>query len=152
MKVVLQRSKEAACRVGDEVTGEISSGLVLFVGIHGEDTEKDLAWMAEKVSNLRVFEDEAGKMNRSVLDEGGRVLSIPQFTLYGNTQKGRRPNFMEAAPPEQAKAYYLQFNELLAEQSVHVETGVFGADMDISLTNDGPVTLILDSPKSQGNG
>ncbi|MDX6153392.1 D-aminoacyl-tRNA deacylase [Marinococcus sp. PL1-022] len=152
MKVVLQRSKEAACRVGDEVTGEISSGLVLFVGIHGEDTEKDLAWMAEKVSNLRVFEDEAGKMNRSVLDVGGRVLSIPQFTLYGNTQKGRRPNFMEAAPPEQAKAYYLQFNELLAEQSVHVETGVFGADMDISLTNDGPVTLILDSPKSQGNG
>jgi D-tyrosyl-tRNA(Tyr) deacylase len=152
VKVVLQRSKEAACRVGDEVTGEISSGLVLFVGIHGEDTEKDLAWMAEKVSNLRVFEDEAGKMNRSVLDVGGRVLSIPQFTLYGNTQKGRRPNFMEAAPPEQAKAYYLQFNELLAEQSVHVETGVFGADMDISLTNDGPVTLILDSPKSQGNG
>lgn len=152
MKVVLQRSKKAACRVGDEVTGEISSGLVLFVGIHGEDTEKDLAWMAEKVSNLRVFEDEVGKMNRSVLDEGGHVLSIPQFTLYGNTQKGRRPNFMEAAPPEQAKAYYLQFNELLAEQSVHVETGVFGADMDISLTNDGPVTLILDSPKSQGNG
>ncbi|MDZ5782887.1 D-aminoacyl-tRNA deacylase [Marinococcus luteus] len=152
MKVVLQRSKEAACRVGDEVTGEISSGLVLFVGIHGEDTEKDLAWMAEKVSNLRVFEDEAGKMNRSVLDAGGRVLSIPQFTLYGNTQKGRRPNFMEAASPEQAKAYYLQFNDLLAEQSVHVETGVFGADMDISLTNDGPVTLILDSPKSQGNG
>lgn len=152
MKVVLQRSKEAACRVGNEVTGEISSGLVLFVGIHGEDTEKDLAWMAEKVSNLRVFEDEAGKMNRSVLDEGGGVLSIPQFTLYGNTQKGRRPNFMEAAPPDQAKAYYLQFNELLAEQSVHVEAGVFGADMDISLTNDGPVTLILDSPKSQGNG
>jgi D-aminoacyl-tRNA deacylase len=152
VKVVLQRSKEAACRVGDEVTGEISSGLVLFVGIHGEDTEKDLAWMAEKVSNLRVFEDEAGKMNRSVLDEGARVLSIPQFTLYGNTQKGRRPNFMEAAAPDKAKAYYLQFNELLAQQSVHVETGVFGADMDISLTNDGPVTLILDSPKSQGNG
>lgn len=152
MKVVLQRSKEAACRVGDEVTGEISSGLVLFVGIHGEDTEKDLVWMAEKVSNLRVFEDEAGKMNRSVLEVNGRVLSIPQFTLYGNTQKGRRPNFMEAAPPELARAYYLQFNELLAEQSVHVETGVFGADMDISLTNDGPVTLILDSPKSQGNG
>ncbi|WP_022793802.1 D-aminoacyl-tRNA deacylase [Marinococcus halotolerans] len=152
MKVVLQRSKEAACRVGDEVTGEISSGLVLFVGIHLEDTEKDLAWMAEKVSNLRVFEDEAGKMNLSVLEANGHVLSIPQFTLYGNTQKGRRPNFMEAAPPEQARAYYLQFNELLAEQDVHVETGVFGADMDISLTNDGPVTLILDSPKSQGNG
>ncbi|GEK58811.1 hypothetical protein MHA01_17160 [Marinococcus halophilus] len=108
--------------------------------------------MAEKVSNLRVFEDEAGKMNRSVLDEGGLVLSIPQFTLYGNTQKGRRPNFMEAAAPEQAKVYYRRFNELLAEQNVHVETGVFGADMDISLTNDGPVTLILDSPKSQGNG
>lgn len=152
MKVVLQRSENAACRVGDEVTGEISSGLVLFVGIHGEDSEEDLAWMAEKVSNLRVFEDEKGKMNRPVLEAGGHVLSIPQFTLYGNTQKGRRPNFMEAAPPEQARAYYLQFNELLAEQNVHVETGVFGADMDISLTNAGPVTLILDSPKSQGNG
>ncbi|MFC3524188.1 D-tyrosyl-tRNA(Tyr) deacylase [Marinococcus halophilus] len=152
MRIVLQRSKEAACRVDGKVTGEISAGLVLFVGIHGEDTEKELEWMAEKVSNLRVFEDEAGKMNRSVLDEGGLVLSIPQFTLYGNTQKGRRPNFMEAAAPEQAKVYYRRFNELLAEQNVHVETGVFGADMDISLTNDGPVTLILDSPKSQGNG
>ncbi len=145
MKVVLQRSKQASVSVNGEVKGAISSGLVLLVGITHADTEKDAAWLAEKIVNLRIFEDESGKMNESVLDRGGSILSVSQFTLYGDCKKGRRPNFMNAAGGKQANLLYEVFNQLLREKGVHVETGIFGAMMDVSLVNDGPVTLILDT-------
>jgi D-aminoacyl-tRNA deacylase len=145
MKVVLQRSKEASVTVNGEVAGKIQSGFVLLVGITHGDTEEDARYIADKVVNLRVFEDEAGKMNHSLLDVKGEILSISQFTLYGDCRKGRRPNFMEAAKPGHARPLYEYFNKLLKEKGVAVETGVFGEMMDVKLTNDGPVTLILES-------
>jgi D-aminoacyl-tRNA deacylase len=145
MKVVLQRSKEASVTVGEEVTGKIQSGFVLLVGVTHEDTEEDAHYIADKVVNLRVFEDEGGKMNHSLLDVKGEILSISQFTLYGDCRKGRRPNFMEAAKPDHARPLYEYFNRILEEKGVNVETGVFGEMMDVKLTNDGPVTLILES-------
>jgi D-aminoacyl-tRNA deacylase len=145
MKVVLQRSKEASVTVAAEVTGQIHSGFVLLVGITHGDTEEDAGYLADKVVNLRVFEDEDGKMNHSLLDVKGEILSISQFTLYGDCRKGRRPNFMGAAKPDQALRLYECFNKLLREKGVQVETGVFGEMMDVKLTNDGPVTLILES-------
>jgi len=145
MKVVLQRVSEAKVTVEGRVTGEIGQGLMLLVGIGQEDAEQDLTWMADKVAGLRVFEDEAGKMNLSVEDVGGAILSVSQFTLYGDCRKGRRPNFMGAARPEAASEFYERFNERLRQRGLRVETGVFGAMMDVSLVNDGPVTLILDS-------
>lgn len=131
--------------VNEKVTGSITHGFVLLVGITHEDTLEDAAYLAEKIVHLRVFDDEAGKMNRSLLDSQGEILSVSQFTLYGDCRKGRRPNFMNAAPPEQALAIYLRFNDMLREKGIKVETGEFGAMMDVSLTNDGPVTLILES-------
>lgn len=151
MKIVLQRVSQAAVRVEGEVVGEIGAGLLLLVGIGHEDGEADLAWMADKVAGLRVFEDEAGKMNLSVREIGGAVLSVSQFTLYGDCRKGRRPNFMAAARPETAAALYDRFNAMLREQGLPVATGRFGAMMDVSLVNDGPVTLILESPGSAAN-
>ncbi|MEK4028696.1 MULTISPECIES: D-aminoacyl-tRNA deacylase [Bacillaceae] len=145
MKVVLQRSKEASVTVEGEVVGRIDSGLVLLVGVTHEDGEAEAAYLAEKIVHLRIFEDEEGKMNRSLLDEGGAILSVSQFTLYGDCRKGRRPNFMSAAKGEQAEKLYDRFNEMLREKGVHVETGKFGAMMDVSLINDGPVTFILES-------
>jgi D-aminoacyl-tRNA deacylase len=145
MKVVLQRSKEASVTVGEEVTGQIQSGFVLLVGITHGDTEEDAAYLADKVVNLRIFEDEYGKMNHSLQDVKGEILSISQFTLYGDCRKGRRPNFMEAAKPDQALQLYEFFNKALRDKGVKVETGVFGEMMDVKLTNDGPVTLILES-------
>ncbi|GFR38901.1 D-aminoacyl-tRNA deacylase [Insulibacter thermoxylanivorax] len=145
MRVVVQRSKEARVEVDDKTVGEIKQGLVLLVGFRHEDTEADLKWMAEKVVNLRIFEDEDGKMNLSLLDAGGQILSISQFTLYGDCRKGRRPNFMAAARPEQAERLYDQFNEALRGLGVEVQTGRFGAMMDVTLTNWGPVTLVIDS-------
>ncbi|MBE3569884.1 MAG: D-tyrosyl-tRNA(Tyr) deacylase [Bacillales bacterium] len=145
MRVVLQRSKEASVEVDGKTVGQISSGFVLLVGITHEDTEEDAAYLAEKISGLRVFEDDKGKMNLSILDVNGEILSISQFTLYGDTRKGRRPNFMNAAKPSHAKPIYDRFNELLCEKGMHVETGRFGAMMDVKLVNDGPVTLILES-------
>lgn len=144
MKVVLQRSKQASVMVDGEVKGRIQSGLVLLVGITHGDTEAEAAYIADKVVNLRIFEDGDGKMNDSLLDRGGEILSISQFTLYGDTRKGRRPNFMDAAKPEEAEAIYDRFNALLREKGVQVETGVFGAMMDVQLINDGPVTLIVE--------
>ena len=137
MRVVLQRSKEASVTVDGEIVGQIPFGLTLLVGITHEDTEKD--------ANLRIFEDESGKMNHSVLDVEGQVLSISQFTLYGDCRKGRRPNFMDAAKPDYAERLYDFFNEEVRKQGLHVETGKFGAMMDVSLINDGPVTLIVES-------
>jgi len=146
MKVVVQRAKDARVTVADDVVGEIAHGLVLLVGITHSDTLSDVQFCAKKVANLRIFEDEQGKMNRSVLDTGGAILSISQFTLYGDAKKGNRPNFMEAARPEFAKALYEQFNFCLQqEHGLVVATGVFGAMMDVRFTNDGPVTIIVES-------
>ena len=145
MRLVVQRSKEAKVTVAGEVTGSIVKGFVVLVGVTHEDKEEDAAFLAEKVANLRVFEDEAGKMNLSLLDVGGEILSVSQFTLYGDCGKGRRPNFMDAAKPDHALSIYEAFNRFLKEKGIRVETGVFGAMMDVQLTNDGPVTLIIDS-------
>ncbi|MBM7648997.1 D-tyrosyl-tRNA(Tyr) deacylase [Bacillus ectoiniformans] len=144
MKVVLQRCKEASVKVDSEIVGEIGQGFMLLVGVTHEDGEAEAAYLAEKIVHLRVFEDESGKMNHSLLDVGGSILSVSQFTLYGDCRKGRRPNFMAAAKGEQAEQVYNRFNELLSEKGVQVETGTFGAMMDVSLINDGPVTLVLE--------
>lgn len=145
MKVILQRVTHASCVVDEQVTGEIKDGYMALVGISTEDQEDVLEKMADKVVNLRIFSDEEGKMNRSLLDVKGEILSISQFTLYADAKKGRRPSFTHAAKPDVSLPMYNQFNELLKAKGVHVETGIFGADMKISLLNDGPVTIILDS-------
>lgn len=147
MKVVLQRSKAASVSVNGETVGEITSGLVLLVGVTHEDTEEDCRYLADKIIHLRIFEDENMKMNHSLLDVGGEILSISQFTLYGDCRKGRRPNFMAAAKPDEAERLYEVFNDMLREKGLKVETGEFGAMMDVQLINDGPVTLILESKK-----
>ena len=145
MRVVLQRSLAASVKVDGKVTGQIDKGYVLLVGLTHEDTTEDVRYVAEKVANLRLFEDEEGKMNRSIFEDGGSILSISQFTLYGDTRKGRRPSFSEAAKPDVAKPLWDLFNEELRNMNLQVETGIFGAMMDVSLTNDGPVTLIVES-------
>jgi D-tyrosyl-tRNA(Tyr) deacylase len=145
MRVVVQRVSSAAVVVEGETAGAIGTGLLLLCGIHGSDGPAELKWMADKVVNLRIFEDEEGKMNLSVLDVGGGVLAVSQFTLYGDCRRGRRPSFTEAAPPEQADRLYKDFVSLLKERVEHVEQGVFQAHMDVSLINDGPVTILLDS-------
>ena len=145
MRVVLQRSKKASVTVDGGITGAISSGYVLLVGITHEDTDKDADYLAGKIAQLRLFEDEEGKMNRSILDNGGEILSISQFTLYGDVKKGRRPSFTSAARPEMAEPLWLAFNDALRHQGLVVETGVFGAMMDVQLVNDGPVTILVES-------
>lgn len=146
MRVVVQRARQAKVTVDGKVTGAIEHGLMLLVGITHEDTVKDLEYCAKKVANLRIFEDEQGKMNLSIKEVGGSILSISQFTLYGETKKGNRPNFIEAARPEVAEPLYHQFNQILRETyEIQVETGIFGAMMDVSFTNNGPVTLIVES-------
>ncbi|MBY3621781.1 D-tyrosyl-tRNA(Tyr) deacylase [Acinetobacter sp. CUI P1] len=145
MRVVVQRCKDAKVTVDGTVTGEIGKGLMLLVGVTHEDTEKDAKYLADKIAGLRIFEDAAGKMNYSVTETEGAILSVSQFTLYGDCRKGRRPNFMGAAAPVEAERLYDYFNQELRAGGLQVETGVFGAMMDVSLTNWGPVTLILDS-------
>jgi len=145
MKVVVQRAKDASVKVEDETIGKITNGLVILVGVTHEDTVEDAKYLVNKVTNLRIFEDKDGKMNLSLKDVGGSVLSISQFTLYADTRKGRRPSFVKAASPEQANDLYEQFNEMIEREGVTVETGKFGAMMDVQLTNVGPVTIILDS-------
>lgn len=145
MRIVVQRSKGAKVTVDGEITGQITKGFVLLVGVTHEDKEEDAAYLADKIANLRIFEDHDGKMNHSLLDVGGEILSVSQFTLYGDCRKGRRPNFMEAARPEQAVVLYEAFNQMLRDKGITVETGVFGAMMDVELINDGPVTLIVES-------
>jgi D-aminoacyl-tRNA deacylase len=145
LKVVVQRSKEASVTVNNEVVGKIDYGLMLLVGITHDDTEEDAKYTAEKVANLRIFENDEGKMNDSLVDVTGQALSVSQFTLYGDCRKGRRPNFMDAAKPDHALTIYEAFNRYLEEQGVKVETGCFGAMMNITFTNDGPVTLIIES-------
>lgn len=145
MKVVLQRSKKASVTVGGQVTGSIESGYVLLVGITHEDTQEDVNYVAGKIAQMRLFEDGDGKMNRSILENGGDILSISQFTLYGDVKKGRRPSFIAAARPETAEPIWEAFNEALRENGLKVETGVFGAMMDVDLINDGPVTIVVES-------
>lgn len=145
MKAVIQRVNRASVTVDDEVVGKIDHGFVILLGVTHEDTEADVDALVQKIIHLRVFEDEAGKLNRSLIDTNGSILSISQFTLYGDVRKGRRPNFMQAAKPDVANKLYELFNEKIKEQGVHVETGVFGAMMDVSLVNNGPVTIIIET-------
>lgn len=145
MRVVLQRVSRAEVRVEDRVLGEIRRGYLLLVGFHTDDQHSALEWMADKVAGLRLFADDEGKMNLSLEDVGGEVLVVSQFTLYGDTRKGRRPSFINAAPPEQAIPLYQQFIHLLRERVAgSVESGEFGAMMQVELVNDGPVTLLLE--------
>jgi D-tyrosyl-tRNA(Tyr) deacylase len=144
MRIVLQRVSRARVSVDGRVTGEIGAGLLLLVGFTEGDGDEALAWMAEKVVGLRIFPDEAGKMNRSVEEAGGAVLIVSQFTLYGDARKGRRPSFIEAARPETAIPLYERFVERMRATGRPVATGEFGAMMDVELVNDGPVTLILE--------
>ncbi|WP_309120409.1 D-aminoacyl-tRNA deacylase [Paenibacillus sp.] len=145
MRALLQRSKAASVRVGGETVGAIDGGLVVLLGVTHDDTEADAVYLAEKTAGLRIFEDEDGKMNLSIAEVGGSVLSVSQFTLYGDARKGRRPNFMAAARPDAALALYERYNALLRERGLAVETGRFGEMMEVSLVNWGPVTLWLDS-------
>lgn len=146
MRIVVQRCKQAKVSVDNRVIGSIEKGLTLLVGITHEDTEKEAGYLAEKIAGLRIFEDAEGKMNLSVQDIGGAILSVSQFTLYGDCRKGKRPSFISAARPETAEPLYDRFNEMLREKGLTVETGEFGADMDVEFTNWGPVTLILEYP------
>ncbi|HEY8435596.1 MAG TPA: D-aminoacyl-tRNA deacylase [Haloplasmataceae bacterium] len=145
MRVVIQRVKEARVIVDGRVAGEIGRGFLILVGVTHEDTTQDVDYLVRKVKNLRIFEDDKGKMNLSILQKGYDILSVSQFTLYANTKEGNRPSFIEAARPEQAKALYDEFNEKLRKEGIRVETGVFGAMMDVSLINEGPVTIYIDS-------
>ena len=145
MRVVLQRSKNASVTVEGQVTGAIDKGYVLLVGITHSDTEEDVAYVAKKIADLRIWEDEEGKMNRAINEVGGAILSVSQFTLYADTRKGKRPSFIEAARPEIAEPLWLAFNEQLKTYGLQVETGIFGAMMDVALVNDGPVTIIVES-------
>jgi D-tyrosyl-tRNA(Tyr) deacylase len=144
VRVVLQRVSRAAVRVDGETIGAIGAGYVVLVGFTSGDGESQLSWMAEKIAGLRLFPDEDGKMNRDVKQGEGSLLVVSQFTLYGDARKGRRPSFVDAAPPEVATALYEQFVQALITCGLPVETGAFGALMEVELVNDGPVTLILD--------
>ena len=148
MRAVVQKVAHSRVTVDNEVTGEIQEGLMVLLGVTHDDTAQDAKYMAEKIANLRIFEDEDEKLNLSVKDMGGAVLSVSQFTLYGDCRKGRRPSFTEAARPDQANELYQQFNAYLAEEGVPVETGRFQTHMMVELTNDGPVTILLDSRKN----
>jgi D-tyrosyl-tRNA(Tyr) deacylase len=147
MRAVVQRVSRARVVVDGCVTGEIRTGVAVLIAVGREDGPATATSMAEKTVNLRIFNDDAGKMNRSLLDVGGAVLAVSQFTLYGDARGQRRPSFIQAAPPEQGKAVYEEFVRALRALGVHVETGVFQAHMSVELTNDGPVTILLDSDK-----
>ena len=144
MKIVIQRVSQASVTIDGKIAGAIQQGLLLLVGICPEDGQEDIDYAVRKISQMRIFSDDADKMNLSVQDVGGQILSISQFTLYADTKKGNRPAFTGAAKPELATALYDQFNQKLA-QTVPVQTGEFGADMKVSLVNDGPVTIVLDT-------
>ncbi len=145
MKIVVQRVSEASVKVDEKIVGEIKNGLLLLVGIHEEDTEIDADWLISKIINLRIFSDEAGKMNLSVKDIAGEILCISQFTLLADYKKGNRPSFIKAAKPELAIPLFNYFKDKIAESELKIESGIFGADMKVSLINDGPVTIVLDS-------
>ena len=148
MRTVVQKVTHSSVTVDGEITGEIGQGLMVLLGVTHDDTETDAKYMAEKIANLRIFEDDDEKLNLSVKDIGGAVLSVSQFTLYGDCRKGRRPSFTEAARPDAANALYEQFNAYLEAEGVPVQTGRFQTHMLVELTNDGPVTVLLDSRKN----
>lgn len=148
MKAVIQRVSEAAVAVNSAIVGSIEKGIVVLLGVEIGDTTREADWLAEKIINLRIFEDAAGKMNLSLLDIGGGLLSVSQFTLVGNCSKGRRPSFGTAAPPVEANHLYEYFNGKIRELGVAVQSGIFQADMKVSLINDGPVTFVLETPKA----
>lgn len=147
MRSVVQRVTRASVRVEGEAVGKIGAGLLILFGVGEKDGPGDLDWIVDKIVGLRIFEDEEGKMNRSVQDASGEILMVSQFTLYGDCRKGKRPSFSTAAPPEQAKVLFEQAVEKIREYGIQVETGVFQAEMQVELVNDGPVTLLLDSEK-----
>ena len=148
MRVVVQRVLSSKVVVDGKVVGSIGKGINILLGISKEDTEQDLKYIKDKIVNLRIFEDENEKLNLSLLDVNGEILAISQFTLYGDCRKGRRPNFMEALGGEKAEVLYNTFINMLKEENIKVETGKFGAHMEVSIENDGPVTLILDSKRN----
>jgi len=148
LRAVVQRVTQARVTVDSRVAGEISNGMVVLLGVGREDTAESAAYLAEKIANLRIFADEAGKMNRSLVETGGSALVVSQFTLYGDTRGGRRPSYTRAAPPEEANRLYEEFVRALGAHGIRVETGVFQAHMEVELVNDGPVTLLLDSEKA----
>jgi D-tyrosyl-tRNA(Tyr) deacylase len=150
MKAVIQRVTKASVEVEGKVVGSTGNGILVFLGVEKGDIAKDADWMVDKIANLRIFEDEVGKMNLSVRDIGGGILAVSQFTLAGNCAKGRRPSFDTAAPPTEANELYEYFVRRTRQSGISVDTGVFQANMQVSLVNDGPVTFILESPKKAG--
>ena len=145
MRVVLQRVAHASVTVDGEIIGKIQRGFLLLVGVTHDDAMEDMEYLIRKIVQMRIFEDEEGKLNRSIQDIGGEILSVSQFTLYADTKKGNRPSFSKAAPGDVALEMFEQFNGLLRDTGIPVETGQFGADMKVELLNDGPVTILLDS-------
>ncbi|WP_018658710.1 D-aminoacyl-tRNA deacylase [Allofustis seminis] len=145
MRVIIQRVSRASVSVQEEVIGAIQKGFMILVGVEDDDNDQDVLYLARKISNMRIFDDEEGKMNRSLKDVGGSVLSISQFTLHAQTKKGNRPSFIDAAAPEYANKLYEQLNECIRAEGITVEEGKFGANMQVALVNDGPVTIWLDS-------
>lgn len=147
MRAVVQKVSSSKVTVDEEVVGQINKGLMVLLGVTHDDTSKDVDYMVDKVTNLRIFEDEDGKMNLSLKDVDGEVLAVSQFTLYGDARRGRRPSFSDAARPEVANPLYEEFVEKIKKQGINVGTGQFGAHMMVDLTNDGPVTILLESRK-----
>ena len=145
MKAVIQRVSNASVKVDDKIVGEISDGLLLLIGIDEEDEKADADWLVQKILNLRIFGDEDGKLNRSVLDISGEILCISQFTLIADYKKGNRPSFIKAAKPEKAIPLFEYFKTEISKSNLNTESGIFGADMKVSLLNDGPVTIVMDS-------
>lgn len=148
MRCVVQKVTEASVRVDGEIVGQIGPGFMVLIGVCTEDTDADVKYMTEKVPNLRIFEDDAGKLNRSLLDVGADILAVSQFTLYGDTRGQRRPGFTRAARPEQAEALYTKLVEAWRDKGIRVETGRFRTEMLVSLVNDGPCTILMDSEKT----
>lgn len=148
MRAVIQRVKKASVSVNDEITGEINEGLVVLLGVGEGDSPSDAEYLADKTANLRIFEDEQGKMNLSCLDVGGELLVVSQFTLYGDCRKGRRPSFSTAAQPEQALPLYEHYVQKIREMGLYVATGLFREEMMVNIYNHGPVTILLDSRKT----
>ncbi len=149
MRAVVQRVKRAQVRVDGEITGKIEKGLLVLLGVGKDDTQKDLEYLGDKIPGLRIFEDDEGKMNLSVLDVGGSILAVSQFTLFGDCRNGRRPGYSEAARPEEAVVFYKEFMDYIRNKyKIPVEAGVFQAHMEVDFINDGPVTLLLDSRKT----
>ena len=152
MRAVVQRVTRCSVTVETETVGTIGPGLLVLLGVANGDTPREADWLASKIAHLRIFEDEDGKLNRSLLEEGGEMLVVSQFTLYGDCRRGRRPSFVQAAPPEKGELLYERFVEQLRDLGIVVATGRFRSLMDVHLVNHGPVTLIVESPDPAGNG